>query len=246
MLLVTYIGYTPLEIDAKNASKVVLTEANQLLEEVTVTALGIKREKKVLGYAVQDVSGDDLVKARETNLLSGLAGKVAGVTIVGNPSGIGASARVSIRGERSLNINNNQPLFVVDGVPITNGFNGSSGRSFQDVDYGNGAGFVNPDDIETISVLKGPSATALYGSRASNGVIVIKTKTGKANRGLGVSINSTVSFEDALVLPEYQNVYGQGLNGEFSFVDGNGGGLRDGVDESWGPKMEGQPLAQYN
>ena len=246
VLLVTYIGYTPLEIDAKNASKVVLTEANQLLEEVTVTALGIKREKKVLGYAVQDVSGDDLVKARETNLLSGLAGKVAGVTIVGNPSGIGASARVSIRGERSLNINNNQPLFVVDGVPITNGFNGSSGRSFQDVDYGNGAGFVNPDDIETISVLKGPSATALYGSRASNGVIVIKTKTGKANRGLGVSINSTVSFEDALVLPEYQNVYGQGLNGEFSFVDGNGGGLRDGVDESWGPKMEGQPLAQYN
>lgn len=246
VLLVTYIGYTPLEIDAKNASKVVLTEANQLLEEVTVTALGIKREKKALGYAVQDVSGDDLVKARETNLLSGLAGKVAGVTIVGNPSGIGASARVSIRGERSLNINNNQPLFVVDGVPITNGFNGSSGRSFQDVDYGNGAGFVNPDDIETISVLKGPSATALYGSRASNGVIVIKTKTGKANRGLGVSINSTVSFEDALVLPEYQNVYGQGLNGEFSFVDGNGGGLRDGVDESWGPKMEGQPLAQYN
>lgn len=246
VLLVTYIGYNPLEIDAKNASKVVLTEASQLLQEVTVTALGIKREKKALGYAVQDVSGDDLVKARETNLLSGLAGKVAGVTIVGNPSGIGSSARVSIRGERSLNINNNQPLFVVDGVPITNSFNGSSGRSFQDVDYGNGAGFVNPDDIETISVLKGPSATALYGSRASNGVIVIKTKTGKANRGLGVSINSTVSFEDALVLPEYQNVYGQGLNGEFSFVDGNGGGLRDGVDESWGPKMEGQPIAQFN
>jgi TonB-dependent SusC/RagA subfamily outer membrane receptor len=145
------------------------------LSEVTVTALGIKREKKALGYAVQDVKGDDLIKARETNLLNSLAGKVAGMTIVGNPSGIGASARVSIRGERSLNINNNQPLFVVDGVPITNQFNGSSGRSFQEADYGNGAGFVNPDDIETMTVLKGASATALYASKAANGAIVIKT-----------------------------------------------------------------------
>ena len=245
-LLVTYIGYNSTEVKPEGNLKVIMAESTQLLEEVTVTALGIKREKKALGYAVQDVSGDDLVKARETNLLNGLAGKVAGVTIVGNPSGIGASARVSIRGERSLNINNNQPLFVVDGVPITNGFNGSSGRSFQEVDYGNGAGTVNPDDIETISVLKGPSATALYGSRAANGVIVIKTKTGSNNKGLGISVNSTVSFEDALILPDYQNVYGQGLNGEFNFVDGNGGGLRDGVDESWGPRMDGQLIAQYN
>ena len=245
-LLVTYIGYNTTEVKPDGNVKVVMAESTQLLEEVTVTALGIKREKKALGYAVQDVSGDDLVKARETNLLNGLAGKVAGVTIVGNPSGIGASARVSIRGERSLNINNNQPLFVVDGVPITNGFNGSSGRSFQEVDYGNGEGTVNPDDIETISVLKGPSATALYGSRAANGVIVIKTKTGSNNKGLGISVNSTVSFEDALILPDYQNVYGQGLNGEFNFVDGNGGGLRDGVDESWGPRMDGQLIAQYN
>ena len=247
-LVTTYVGYKTQNVVLNNQTSVMVTlEEDAIgLSEVTVTALGIKREKKALGYAVQDVKGDDLIKARETNLLNSLAGKVAGVTIVGNPSGIGASARVSIRGERSLNINNNQPLFVVDGVPITNQFNGSSGRSFQEADYGNGAGFVNPDDIETMTALKGASATALYGSRAANGAIVIKTKTGARNKGLGISINSTIAFENALRLPEYQNEYGQGLNGEFNFIDGNGGGLRDGVDESWGPKMEGQLLAQYD
>lgn len=247
-LIASYVGYRTKTIKLENQTSIlILLEDDAIgLSEVTVTALGIKREKKALGYAVQDVKGDDLIKARETNLLNSLAGKVAGVTIVGNPSGIGASARVSIRGERSLNINNNQPLFVVDGVPITNQFNGSSGRSFQEADYGNGAGFVNPDDIETMTVLKGASATALYGSRAANGAIVIKTKSGTKNKGLGISVNSTVTFENALKLPDYQNVYGQGLNGEFNFTDGNGGGLRDGVDESWGPKMEGQLLAQYD
>lgn len=247
-LVLSYVGYKTITFPLNNQTSVMATMEEDAvgLSEVTVTALGIQREKKALGYAVQDVKGDDLVKARETNLLNSLAGKVAGVTIVGNPSGIGASARVSIRGERSLNINNNQPLFIVDGVPITNQFNGSSGRSFQEADYGNGAGFVNPDDIETMTVLKGASATALYGSRAANGAIVIKTKTGARNKGLGISVNSTIAFENALRLPEYQNVYGQGLNGEFNFIDGNGGGLRDGVDESWGPRMEGQLLAQYD
>ncbi len=247
-LNVSYIGFQTKTVKIENQTSLMITLEDDAigLSEVTVTALGIKREKKALGYAVQDVKGDDLIKARETNILNSLAGKVAGVTIVGNPSGIGASARVSIRGERSLNINNNQPLFVVDGVPITNQFNGSSGRSFQEADYGNGAGFVNPDDVETMTVLKGASATALYGSRAANGAIVIKTKTGAKNKGLGISVNSTITFENALRLPDYQNVYGQGLNGEFNFIDGNGGGLRDGVDESWGPKMEGQLLAQYD
>lgn len=247
-LFITYVGFksASLNLEGKASFEVILEEDAIGLNEVTITALGIKREKKALGYAVQEVKGDDIIKARETNLVNSLAGKVAGVTVVGNPSGIGASARVSIRGERSLNINNNQPLFVVDGVPITNQFNGSSGRSFQEADYGNGAGMVNPDDIETMTVLKGASATALYGARAANGVIVIKTKTGSKNKGLGITLNSTVSFEDPLRLPEYQNVYGQGLNGEFNFVDGNGGGLRDGVDESWGPAMNGQLLAQYD
>lgn len=246
VLVISYLGYLSQEVAAKNGMEVLLTEDAVGLDQVTVTALGIEREKKALGYAVQEVNGSDLTQARETNIVSALSGRMAGVQVVGNPSGIGSSARVTIRGERSLNINNNQPLFVVDGVPIANQFFGSSGRSNQDVDYGNGAGFLNPDDIESITVLKGPSAAALYGSRANNGVIVIKTKTGKGSRGIGVSLNSTVSFESPLRLPDYQNVYGQGLNGEFEFKDGNGGGIRDGVDESWGPRMDGQLIKQFD
>ncbi len=246
-LTVSYVGYETLllTIGAETQLSLRLKPQNQL-NEVTVTALGISREKKSLGYAVQDVSGENLNKARETNIVNALSGKVAGLTIVGNPSGIGASARVTIRGERSLNINRNQPLFVVDGVPISNEYRGSSGNSYQDADYGNGAGFVNPDDVESITVLKGASAAALYGSRANNGVILITTKSGKNTKGIGVTINSTVSFENALRLPEYQNVYGQGLGGVFEFKDGNGGGAADGVDENWGPKMDGQLIKQFN
>ncbi len=246
-LVFSYIGYTAQEVLVSNNERLSITLKQAIqLQEITVTALGISREKKSLGYAVQEIGGNALDKARETNIISSLAGKVAGLTIVGNPSGIGSSARVTIRGERSLNINRNQPLFVVDGVPINNEFRGSSGRSFQDADYGNGAGFVNPDDVESITVLKGASAAALYGSRANNGVILITTKSGKNTKGIGVTINSTVSFENVLRLPEYQNVYGQGLNGVFEFKDGNGGGAADGVDESWGPKMEGQLIKQFD
>lgn len=246
-LVFSYVGYQTQEltIGAGTTLSIKLSVQNQL-NEVVVTALGLSKAKKSLGYAVQEVSGANLDKARETNILSALSGKVAGVTIVGNPSGIGSSARVTIRGERSLNINRNQPLFVVDGVPISNEFRGSSGSSYQDADYGNGAGFVNPDDVESITVLKGASAAALYGSRANNGVILITTKSGKGTKGIGVTINSTVSFENVLRLPDYQNVYGQGLGGVFEFKDGNGGGAADGVDESWGPKMEGQLLPQFD
>jgi TonB-linked SusC/RagA family outer membrane protein len=244
-LVVSYVGYANLEVAVTGNDQTIRLSSDNQLDEVTVTALGISREKKSLGYAVQEVKGDNLDKARETNILASLSGKVAGLTVVGNPSGIGSSARVTIRGERSLNLDRNQPLFVVDGVPISNEFRGSSGSSFQEADYGNGAGFVNPDDVESITVLKGANATALYGSRANNGVILIKTKTGRGTKGIGVSINSTVSFENVLRLPEYQNVYGQGL-GNFSFIDGNGGGTADGVDESWGPRMDGQLLPQYD
>ncbi len=248
VLVFNFLGFKGLEVAVNGRQKinVELQEDAISLSEVTVTALGISRANKALGYAVQTVDGSDLIQARETNLVNSLTGKVAGLTIVGNPSGIGASARVTIRGERSLNLNKNQPLFVVDGVPISNEFTGSTGRSNQEADFGNGAGFVNPDDIASITVLKGASATALYGSRANNGVILITTKTGQGTKGLGISVNSTVSFEDPLRLPEYQNVYGQGLNGQFAFVDGNGGGTRDGVDESWGPAMNGQPIPQFD
>ncbi|NJO01537.1 MAG: TonB-dependent receptor plug domain-containing protein, partial [Bacteroidia bacterium] len=223
-LVFTFVGMQieEREISGQSIINIQMIERPEALDEIVVTALGIEREEKALGYAVQEIQGNSLTEARETNLVSSLAGKIAGVTIVNNPSGIGSSARITIRGERSLNINKNQPLFVVDGVPISNEFFGSSGRSNQDADYGNGAGFINPDDVESITVLKGGAAAALYGSRANNGVIVIKTKSGKGSHGIGLSVNTTVSFETPLILPDYQNVYGQGLNGQFTFVDGLG------------------------
>jgi TonB-linked SusC/RagA family outer membrane protein len=247
VLVFSFVGFVTQEIPiaGKTSLDVVLPADATELSEVVVTALGIEREKRDLGYAVQEINGDDITKARETNIGNALAGKVAGVTVVGNPSGVGASSRITIRGERSLNINGNQPLFIVDGVPITNEVIGSSGRNNQEADYGNGAGFVNPDDVESMTVLKGPSATALYGSRGQNGVIIIKTKSGRGSQG-SVSFNTTVTFEDPLKLPDYQDVYGQGLNGQFEFVDGNGAGVNDGVDESWGPKMDGQPIRQFD
>ena len=247
VLVFSFVGYVTQEIPVagKTTIDIVLPADATELSEVVVTALGIEREKRDLGYAVQEINGEDISKARETNIGNALAGKVAGVTVVGNPSGIGGSSRITIRGERSLNMNKNQPLFIVDGVPITNEVFGSTGRNNQEADYGNGAGFVNPDDVESMTVLKGPSATALYGSRGQNGVIIIKTKSGKGT-AKSVSFNSTVTFEDPLKLPDYQNVYGQGLNGQFEFLDGNGGGVRDGVDESWGPKMEGQLIKQFD
>ena len=246
VLTISYVGYTAQTLTVGNTANITIELLpDGRLKEVTVTALGISREKKSLGYSVQEVKGENLDKARETNIVSALAAKVAGVTVVGNPSGIGSSARITIRGERSLNLNRNQPLFVVDGVPISIEQRGSSGNSYQDVDYGNGAGFVNPDDVASITVLKGASAAALYGSRANNGVILITTKSGKGTKGIGVTVNSTLTFENVLRLPEYQNVYGQGLNGEFEFKDGAGGGSQDGVDESWGPKFDGQLLKQF-
>ena len=249
-LEVSYVGYQnqKLTISGETFLTIGLTLSNQQLEEVVVTALGIKKDKKKLGYAVQDVKGDQLTVARETNVVNQLAGKVAGVTVVGSPSGIGGSSRVSIRGERSVDLNKNQPLYVVDGVPISNAITGGSGSGNLEVDFGNGAGFVNPDDIESMSVLKGPAASALYGSRAANGVILIKTKSGSKSKGIGVEINSNLTMESALKLPEYQKVYGQGNGngGDFAFSNGAGGGQTDGTDEGWGPAFRGQLYPQYN
>lgn len=226
-----------------------LVSGSTQMNEVVVTALGIKKDKKKLGFALQEVKGDQLTTARETNVVSQLAGKVAGVTVVGGNSGIGGSARVSIRGERSVDLNKNQPLYVIDGVPVSNAISGGSGRGNLEVDFGNGAGFINPDDIETISVLKGPAASALYGSRAANGVILIKTKAGKTSKkSIGVEVNSNITFENALKLPKYQNIYGQGNGngGPFAFVNGGGAGLTDGTDEGWGPAFNGQNYPQFN
>ncbi len=241
ILVVSYISYVTQEFDTagKTSANITLQPDSQQLDEVVVTALGIEREKKSLGYASQELENDEVVQAREPNLLNGISGKVAGLQITNSPTGLGGSARVSIRGDASLNIDGNSPLFVVDGTPISNEIVGSSGSGTQDVDYGNGAAEINPQDIESINVLKGPAAAALYGARAANGAILITTKKGKSQSGrLGVTFNTGVTVENVLMLPDWQNVYGQGNNQQFAFVDGSGSGIADGVDESWGPRMD--------
>lgn len=241
ILVVSYIGYITKEvgIEGKTSATISLQLDSQQLDEVVVTALGIKREKKSLGYASQELNNDEVVQAREPNLLNGISGKVAGLQITNSPSGLGGSARVTIRGDASLNINGNSPLFIVDGTPISNEIVGSNGSGTQDVDYGNGASEINPQDIESINVLKGPAAAALYGARAANGAIIITTKKGKSQSGrLGVTVNTGVTIENVLMLPDWQNEYGQGNNQQFAFVDGSGSGNADGVDESWGPRLD--------
>ncbi|RIV73235.1 SusC/RagA family TonB-linked outer membrane protein [Flagellimonas aequoris] len=240
-LLVSYIGYVAKEFatSGQTSATIMLEPDSQQLDEVVVTALGIKREKKSLGYASQELDSEEVTSAREPNLLNGISGKVAGLQITNSPSGLGGSARVSIRGDASLNINGNSPLFIVDGTPISNEIVGSSGSGTQDVDYGNGAAEINPQDIESINVLKGPAAAALYGARAANGAIIITTKKGKSESGkLGITINTGVTVENILLLPDWQNEYGQGNNQQFAFVDGSGSGIADGVDESWGPRLD--------
>lgn len=238
-LVFSFIGFEIVEKVVGNSSliNVILQEGIEI-GEVVITALGMERDAKALGYAVQTVDGDRFTEARETNVLNSLSGRVAGVQITSGSSTLGGSSRVTIRGESSLNINANQPLFVVDGIPISNNIVGSSGRGGLEVDYGNAAGEINPDDIASMTVLKGPAAAALYGSRAANGAILITTKSGKGKKGLGVTVNSNTTFDNPLVMPKWQDKYGQGNNGQFSFVNGAGGGVSDGVDESWGPELD--------
>jgi TonB-linked SusC/RagA family outer membrane protein len=248
VLIISNIGFATLQVPASQAAVISLAIDTKGLGEVVVTALGIKKERKKLGYALQEMKGDELTTARETNVVNQLAGKVAGVTVVSSPSGVGGSSRVSIRGERSVDLNKNQPLYVIDGVPISNAINSGSGSNNLEVDFGNGASFINPDDIESMTVLKGAAAAALYGSRAANGVVMIKTKSGKKQQGLGVEVNSNLTLETPLKLPEYQKVYGQGNSsgGDFAFVNGAGSGLSDGTDEGWGPAYKGQLFPQFN
>ena len=228
ILVVSFTGYKQELITVKgNFLDIALNTSSREMEDVVVTALGIKKEKRAVGYSVQEVKGETLTQARETNLVNALAGKVAGVNITNGSNSIGGSSRIVIRGETSL-AGTNQPLFVVDGIPINN--NVSTARS---VDYGNAAGDINPDDIETISVLKGPTAAALYGSRAGNGVVLITTKKGKAGQGLGVSVNSTASLETPDIMQKYQNSYGAGTGGAYHIGDGG---------RSWGPPLDGRDM----
>jgi len=224
----------------KTIINVALEESTTDLNEIVITALGFKRETKELGYAVQSLGSDDIQEVKAVNFLDNLSGKLAGVTISQGATGVGSTSKITIRGEASFS--NNNPLFVVDGTPINNNtvfnFTNEAAAGFQEVDFGNGAMEVNPDDIASVSVLKGPSAAALYGTRASNGVIVIETKNGANKKGLGVSYNTSLFIDTAFRLPDFQNEYGQGNSGEFEYVDGLGGGINDNITYSWGPRLD--------
>ena len=248
ILEVSYIGYLTQEFNpsGKTTADIVLQPDSQNLDEVVVTALGIKKEKKRLGYAVQEVKGENLVTARETNVTNSLAGRAAGVQITGGGSGVGSTSLITIRGEGSLIPGNNSPLFVVDGIPISNRTISNRSVGNLETDYGNGAQDINPDDVESISILKGPNATALYGSRGLNGVVLVTTKSGKSSKGLGINFTQNLTFENALRLPKYQNQYGQGAGGKFSFGDGSGAGINDNIDESWGPALDGRLVFQHD
>lgn len=216
-LVVTFVGYLSQEIPL-NGQKTVdftLKEDSKMLDEVVVTALGIKRDKKSLGYAMQEVKGDQLTETRDANVANALAGKVAGLQIKQSGTGVTGSSRIVLRGGNSI-AGNNQPLVVVDGVPIDSSTGGTDDFwGNHSVDKGSSMADISPDDIESISVLKGPAAAALYGSRAGNGVIMITTKTGKNQKGIGISYNSNLTFERPMQLPKYQNTYGQGENGKY-------------------------------
>jgi len=263
-LIIKYIGYKDKKVVVSSVDKKIEIELEEgdyisppvippipsiKVREVLITALGIERDRKALGYSVQQIESKTLTQVREPNLLNSLAGRVAGVQINNGSSGVGSSTRVVIRGESSLS-GNNQALFVVDGVPISNDLianvTENDATGFQEVDYGNGAGEISADDIKSISVLKGPSATALYGSRAANGVVVIETKDGSNQSGFGISLNSSLTVETPLTMPQYQNVYGQGNGGLFEYEDGLNGGVNDGEIVSFGPTMDGQLIKQYD
>jgi len=250
-LTFSFIGYKTQQIAINNQSviNVVLEEDTSNLDEVVITALGLERDTKELGYVVQSLKSEGLTEVKTVNFIDNLAGKLAGVTVSQGATGVGSSSKITIRGEASFS--NNNPLFIVDGIPINNNtvfnFTNEAAAGFQEIDFGNGAMEVNADDIEEVSVLKGPSAAALYGTRASNGVIVIKTKDGKKTKGLGISINTSLFVDNAFRLPEFQNSYGQGNSGQFEYVDGLGGGINDNITYSWGPQLDaGIYLPQFN
>ncbi len=248
-LVIAFVGMKTMEvvIGSQTTINVKLEPENIAVDEVVVTALGISREKKALGYSVTEVKGDDLVKARGgvTNPINSLAGKVAGLQVTGASGNMGGSSKVILRGVKSLS-GSNQPLFVVDGVPIEGSdFNtNDAARGAGGFDYGNLIQDINPDDIASISILKGPNAAALYGSRASNGVVMITTKKGTKNAGLGVSFNSSLGFEKVNKLPVMQNEYGGGYALTPTDINGVEYNVPDyGIDESWGPKYD--PAVQY-
>ncbi len=238
--LITYTGYETQEVTLEAAFLEIRLQRAAILEEVVVTALGLQRQNRELGYAVQSVNGADIAAVQAVNFLDNLSGQFAGLTVTAGATGLGSSSKIVIRGESSFT--NNNPLFVVDGIPINNNSlinpTDEAAAGFQEIDFGNGAMDVNPADIASVSVLKGPAAAALYGTRAANGVILINTKNGGKQQGIGVQFSSAFTVDSPFRLPRYQNTYGQGQGGVFEFVDGLGAGTSDNITYSFGPRLD--------
>lgn len=232
------IGYKTAEFSADNIpSEIILEDDTRMLDEVVVTALGIKRERKALGYGVAEVKGEEFTKAKETNFINSMAGRVPGLVISQTAGGPSGSTRVILRGSTEMT-GNNQPLYVIDGVPLDNTNFGSAGTS-GGFDLGDGISSINPDDIENMSVLKGPAASALYGSRASHGVILITTKKADKDR-FSVEYNGTLTIDTQLAKwNDIQQIYGMGSNGTYS-ID-----AVSNTNKSWGPKADGTNMLTY-
>ncbi|MEO9512216.1 MAG: SusC/RagA family TonB-linked outer membrane protein [Flavobacteriaceae bacterium] len=220
VLVFSYIGMVTQTIPVNTTSiiNVIMLEDTNLLDEVVVTALGIKREKKSLTYATQNVGADEISKARPVNLVNGLSGKVAGISINRSGGGVGSASKVTLRGLRSI-AGSSDPIYVIDGVVV-----------------GGGIDNISPDDIESISVLKGPNAAALYGSSANNGAIVVNTKSGSGGKGFAVTLSTTLTAETAHILTDYQNEYGQGIDGSYN----------PNTTFSWGPQFDGSQVAHWS
>lgn len=264
VLRISYVGYETQEVVFNGKPlNVTLKDDAKSLNEVVVTALGMKRETKALGYAVTELKGENLDK-NLVNPVSALQGKVAGVDISGSDGGLFGSAKILIRGASTLS-SNNQPIYVVDGVILDNGVkNGDADWSQNDTDWGNELKNLNPDDFESVSVLKGAAATALYGSRGLNGAVVITTKSGKGKKGLGINFSQTFGIDHVYGGPDFQNVRGDGYmsgyanyksSGNMQDTDSfylNADGKRsvayatDDGGVSWGPKFDGQPIEFYD
>lgn len=257
VLVFSLIGYLTQEKAVGNQTVIdlALLEDTQLLNEVVITALGIRREEKTLGYAATTVRENAVKDAKSNNWVNTLSGKVAGLNVQGAGAGPMGSSRITLRGESSLNLDNNQALIVVDGVPVSNRVTGTGHNSHlsadSPVDYGSSVSDINPDDIESVTVLKGPGATALYGSRAAGGALIITTKSGaRKDGGIGITVNSNISIEQVNRWPDYQFEYGEGRTDTYySYLDSPDGpntSTNVAAGRGWGPKFNGQSYFQYN
>lgn len=244
-LIYSFIGYATQEMAINNQEvvNIKMVESSQQLQDVVVTALGVKKENRAIGYSVSTVKGASLTEVRQNSFVNSLEGRVAGVNVSGNATGPNGASNVIIRGLTSLT-GNNQPLYVLNGIPlVNNNYAQTDNGGYGGHDGGDGIGDINPDDIESVSILKGAAATALYGYRGANGVVLITTKKGKGQQGLGVELNSNYVRENVIDNTDFQTMYGQGYNGAKPVSAGDAQGS---MESSWGAPLDGSLVPQFD